>query len=213
LSTQQLGVFANGSLALQSAATRAAELRSDILAAAISEVSGTHGEGDRVTPLLDLHRCVGRPTILRRLANLLALALPADVDRLVSRVSGPAASITTALALECGLPFATIDTTASRRDLYVRGDLYHGEMVVQVEDIVASGGSALDVLDRLRQADVQVVSAVCVIDRGDGGAAKLAAVGVELRTMWTTDGLDLVAGNIIRSLRSEPFETVPGDTR
>ena len=56
--------------------------------------------------------------------------------------------------------------------------------VCLVEDVVTAGGTALEAVEALREAGLQVVqTVVCVVDREEGGADALARAAVRLRPL------------------------------
>src|SRR5215207_3013895 len=62
--------------------------------------------------------------------------------------------------------------------------LVQGERVVLVDDLIATGGTAGAAVQLLQQLGAQVVAACFVIDSPElGGADKLRALGVEVRTL------------------------------
>ncbi|WP_337268959.1 adenine phosphoribosyltransferase [Oryzifoliimicrobium ureilyticus] len=64
-----------------------------------------------------------------------------------------------------------------------------GEKVILVDDLIATGGTAVGATQLLRQMGAEVISACFVIDLPDlGGRAKLEALGVEVRTLVEFSG-------------------------
>jgi adenine phosphoribosyltransferase len=64
-----------------------------------------------------------------------------------------------------------------------------GEKVVLVDDLIATGGTAEGAVKLLRQIGAEVVAACFIIDLPElGGADKLRAMGVEVRTLVGFDG-------------------------
>ena len=58
-----------------------------------------------------------------------------------------------------------------------------------MDDLIATGGTAEGAVKLLRSAGAEVVAAVFVIDLPDlGGAAKLKAMGVPVRTLISFEG-------------------------
>jgi orotate phosphoribosyltransferase len=49
-----------------------------------------------------------------------------------------------------------------------------------VEDVVTSGGAALEAIEALRDAGLECRTAICVVDREEGGADALARAAVRL---------------------------------
>ena len=67
--------------------------------------------------------------------------------------------------------------------------LVAGERVVLVDDLVATGGTAEAAVKLLRQMGAEVLAACFVIDLPElGGAAKLRAMGVPVRTLVSFEG-------------------------
>ena len=64
-----------------------------------------------------------------------------------------------------------------------------GERVILIDDLIATGGTAEGAVKLLRQIGAEVVAACFVIDLPElGGAAKLRAMNVPVRTLMTFDG-------------------------
>jgi adenine phosphoribosyltransferase len=67
--------------------------------------------------------------------------------------------------------------------------LLEGERVVLVDDLIATGGTALAAIDLLSQARADIVAAAFVIDLPDlGGADRLRAAGVAVSTLVAFEG-------------------------
>ena len=63
------------------------------------------------------------------------------------------------------------------------------EKVVLVDDLIATGGTAVGAVNLLRNIGAEVVAACFIIDLPDlGGAKKLAALGVPVRTLVRFEG-------------------------
>jgi uridine monophosphate synthetase len=58
-----------------------------------------------------------------------------------------------------------------------------------VEDVVTSGGAAIEAVEALRNAGLRVSNAVCVVDREEGGVDELARHAVRLRPLFTASQL------------------------
>jgi len=61
--------------------------------------------------------------------------------------------------------------------------------VCLVEDIVTSGGALLEAIGAVRGAGLVVRTAVCVVDREEGGADALARHAVRLRPLFRVKDL------------------------
>ena len=64
-----------------------------------------------------------------------------------------------------------------------------GERVILVDDLIATGGTALAAVELLRQAGAQIMAAAFVVDLPElGGAARLRAAGVAVSTLVAFEG-------------------------
>ena len=81
-------------------------------------------------------------------------------------------------AVEYALEYGS-DTLEVHLDAFVAG-----ERVMLVDDLIATGGTALAAVDLLRQGGAEIVAAAFVVDLPElGGAARLAAAGVPVSTL------------------------------
>ena len=64
-----------------------------------------------------------------------------------------------------------------------------GERVMLVDDLIATGGTAIAAVELLRQGGAEVIGAAFVVDLPElGGAARLAALGVPISTLVSFAG-------------------------
>jgi orotate phosphoribosyltransferase len=61
----------------------------------------------------------------------------------------------------------------------------HGCRVAVVDDVVTSGGSIKDAIEKIRKAGHEVVLAISVLDRASGGAEAMAKLGVPYQPLAT----------------------------
>src|SRR5262249_56888841 len=94
-----------------------------------------------------------------------------------------------------GVPHGTArrETKAWGRGSRVEGLFEAGECVCLVEDVVTSGGAAVSAIEALREAGLTCRTAVCVVDREEGGVDALARVAVRLRPLFRASELIGVA--------------------
>ena len=64
-----------------------------------------------------------------------------------------------------------------------------GERILLIDDLIATGGTAVAAAELLRRIGADIVAACFIIDLPDlGGAAKLKALGVDVLTLTTFEG-------------------------
>jgi len=143
--------------------------------------------GRRSRYYLDKYRFETRPDLLAALGERIARAvreLEPQADRLAAPALG-AVALAAAGSLASGLPFVIVRKTAKEYGTSNRleGVYERGERVCVIEDVVTSGGALLDSVAALRDAGLVVVTAICVVDREEGGVEALAAESVELHAL------------------------------
>jgi orotate phosphoribosyltransferase len=149
--------------------------------------------GARSSYYIDKYLFTTQPDVLRRLAGELASRLPSGVQRLAGPVLG-AVPLVTAVSLQTQLPMLIVRVEKPKEygtSKQIEGTLVAGERVVLIEDIVTTAGAALAAVDVLRTAGAEVLGALVVVDREEGGAEAFAAAGVPYQALFTKSSLGL----------------------
>jgi orotate phosphoribosyltransferase len=149
--------------------------------------------GRRSSYYLDKYRFETVPELLGPLGERLAAAVR-EHEPAATRLAGPAlgaVALAASASLASGLPFLIVRDTAKDYGTANRVEgLYEaGETVCVLEDVVTSGGALAGAVAALRDAGLVVRNAVCVVDRGEGGADALARQGVRLRCLYRAEDL------------------------
>ena len=168
------------------------------LGAALRESAYLEGDfvlrsGRRSRYYLDKYLFETRPELLRPLGERIAAAVAEHAPEAV-RIAAPelgAIVLAAAASLAGGLPFVIVRKEAKQ---YGTGNLLEGafeggEEVCLVEDVVTSGGAAVGAVEALREAGLVCRTAVCVVDREEGGADALARHAVRLRPLFRASEL------------------------
>lgn len=72
---------------------------------------------------------------------------------------------------------------------WVEGDMNKGEQVVIIDDVVTTGGSTIKAIERARQAGLDVVKVVTLIDRQEGGVENIREYVKDVSSIITRDEL------------------------
>jgi orotate phosphoribosyltransferase len=164
------------------------ELRTALREHALLQGDFVLRSGRRSTHYFDKYRFETRPDLLEPIAVRLA-ALVGEHEPDAARLAGPelgAVALAAAASLASRLPFVIVRKetkeygTANR----IEGAFESGERVCLVEDVVTSGGAAVSAVEALREAGLECRTAVCVVDREEGGMDELARHGVRLRPLF-----------------------------
>ena len=95
-----------------------------------------------------------------------------------------------------GLPMGYVRSEAKThgRNNKIEGRMPEGTKVVVIEDLISTGGSAIDVVEALREAGAQVLGIVSIFTYGmQKGLDRLAAAAVENHSLSNLDALVEVA--------------------
>jgi orotate phosphoribosyltransferase len=164
------------------------ELGEALVAAAYLEGDFVLRSGKRSRYYLDKYRFETRPDLLAALGERIAGSVREHAPDSV-RLAGPelgAVALAAAGSLATGLPFLIVRKAAKEYGTAkrVEGVYDDGDRVCVVEDVVTSGGALLESVYALREAGLVVETAVCVVDREEGGGTALADAGVALRPIF-----------------------------
>jgi orotate phosphoribosyltransferase len=170
-----------------------AELRAALVEHAYLEGDFVLRSGRRSRYYLDKYRFETRPELLEALGARIATSV-GEVEPDATRLAAPelgAVALAAAASLHSRLPFVIVRKEAKDYGTAKRleGEFEPGDRVCLVEDVVTSGGAALQAVEALREAGLECRTAVCVVDREEGGRAALADHGVALWPLFTAQGL------------------------
>jgi orotate phosphoribosyltransferase len=170
----------------------------DELARALRDAAYLEGDfvlrsGKRSKYYFDKYRFETRPDVLGPLGEAIAAAVREHEPDAV-RIAGPelgAVALATATSLASGLPFVIVRKEAKGYGTakQLEGVYEEADCVCLVEDVVTTGGAALEAVQALRGAGLRVSTAVCVVDREEGGVDAFARQAVRLRPLYTASEL------------------------
>jgi orotate phosphoribosyltransferase len=132
------------------------------------------------------------PALLRRLGRHLAQLVPAETQRLAAPELG-AVLLGGAVSMETGLPLVLIrkEPKGYGTSKQIEGRFEPGERVTVIEDVVTTGGDSLRSAQVLRDAGVEVIHLVVVLDRGEGGEENISAAGIPYSPLFRIADLEL----------------------
>ncbi len=149
--------------------------------------------GRRSRYYLDKYRFETVPELLGALGDRIAAAVSEHEPGAV-RLAAPelgAVALAAAASLASQLPFLIVRKQAKGYGTQnkLEGVCESGELVCLVEDVVTSGGAALEAVEAVREAGLVCRTAVCVVDREEGGSDELARHGVRLWPLFRASDL------------------------
>lgn len=171
-------------------------MTSDALAHQLSSVAQLDGEfllrsGTIAHTYFDKYQFESDPELLRAIAAELVPLIPGDTELLAGLELG-GVPICTALSLASGLPAVFVRKKAKEYGTakLAEGPEVQGRRLLVVEDVVTTGGQVVLSTKDLRERGALVTTALCVIDREQGGRENLATESIELKAAFTRSDIE-----------------------
>jgi orotate phosphoribosyltransferase len=132
------------------------------------------------------------PKLLKRLGEHLAELVPKETQRLAAPELG-AVLLGGAVSMEMGLPLILVrkEPKGYGTAKQLEGRLEAGEKVTVIEDVVTTGGDSLRSVRVLREAGLDVIHLVVVLDRGEGGEDNIRGAGIPYSPLFRIADLEL----------------------
>jgi len=175
--------------------TRATELRDlgrELVKASYLKGDFVLRSGKRSNRYFDKFLFETDPGVLRRLGKHLARLVPAETQRLAAPELG-AVLLGGAVSMESGLPLVLVrkEPKGYGTSKQIEGRFEPGDRVTVIEDVVTTGGDSLRSAQVLRDAGVEVIHLVVVLDRGEGGEENIRAAGIPYSPLFRIADLEL----------------------
>lgn len=108
-------------------------------------------------------------------------------------------AMATAFASELkGQPIRAFSIRKNKKDhgiaRWIEGDLAAGDRVVVIDDVSTTGGSTIKAVERAREEGLEVVRAVILVDRQEGGVENIRQQVADVRALITRDELMAAIG-------------------
>ena len=132
------------------------------------------------------------PALLKELARHLAPLVPPQTQRLAAPELG-AVLLGGAVSMETALPLVLVrkEPKGYGTAKQLEGRLAAGERVTVIEDVVTTGGDSLRSVQVLRDAGLEVIHLVVVLDRGEGGEENIREAGIPYSPLFRVQDLEL----------------------
>lgn len=142
----------------------------------------------------DKYRFESDPILLGSIVAELQKLLPPSFDKLAGLELG-GIPLATGLSFKTGKPCLYVRKEAKTYGTcnLVEGGFQAGETAVVIEDVVTTAGQIRTSVGQMRELGLKVESAVCVIDRGQGGRENLEKIGCSLASVFTLEELERLA--------------------
>ena len=132
------------------------------------------------------------PALLKRLGDELARLVPKETQRLAAPELG-AVLLGGAVSMATGLPLLLVrkEPKGYGTGKQIEGRFTAGERLTVIEDVVTTGGDSLRSVQVLRDAGLDVVHLVVVLDRGEGGEENIRQARIPYSPLFRISDLEL----------------------
>ncbi|TMF72970.1 MAG: orotate phosphoribosyltransferase [Chloroflexi bacterium] len=132
------------------------------------------------------------PVLLKRLGRHLAELVPKETQRLAAPELG-AVLLGGAVSMETGLPLLLVRKEAKGYGTakQLEGRFETGDRVTVIEDVVTTGGDSLRSVQALRDAGLDVIQLVVVLDRAEGGEENIHEARISYSPLFRIQDLEL----------------------
>jgi orotate phosphoribosyltransferase len=132
-----------------------------------------------------------QPDALRVVGRAIAEKVRETDADLIGGVALGGVPIAAVASVESGVPYVIARKEAKEYGTgnAVEGQLEEGDRVVVVEDIVTTGASAVEAVEKLRGAGAVVEEIIAVVDRQEGGRENVEDVGLRMHALTTAEEL------------------------
>jgi orotate phosphoribosyltransferase len=143
----------------------------------------------------DKYRFESDPVLLEAVVGALARLLPERYDKLAGLELG-GVPLATGLSLLTRRPCLFVRKQAKEYGTcnLVEGGYAAGETAVVIEDVITTAGQVCTSVTQMRELGFLVEDVLCVIDRQQGGREKLESIACSLRSVFTLEELERLAG-------------------
>lgn len=136
----------------------------------------------------DKYRFEGIPSIMRSVAHHMARLVPEGTDRLAGIELGGIPMVT-ALSLETLIPSMFI--RKAKKDYgtaaQIEGVHEPGDRIVLVEDVVTTGGQAIEMIHSLRDQGLLIAGVIAVLNRNEGADEAFAAIDLPFWALFSRE--------------------------
>jgi len=141
-----------------------------------------------VSPIyIDLRRLVGYPKLLAQVAKAYSSILNLLSFDQLAALPYAALPIASAISLNEGWPmvYPRKEVKAYGTKAQIEGVYQPGQKVVVIDDLISTGGSKFEGIEKLESAGLEVEDVVVLIDRSPDGGAELIERGYQLHAVLT----------------------------
>ena len=167
-------------------------LARDLVAASYLKGDFVLRSGKRSNRYFDKFLFETDPQLLERIGAHLAPLVPKETQRLAAPELG-AVLLGGAVSMVTGLPLLLVrkEPKGYGTGKQLEGRFTPGERVTVIEDVVTTGGDSLRSIQVLRDAGLDVIHLVVVLDRGEGGEENIGEARIPYSPLFRIQDLVL----------------------
>ncbi len=70
---------------------------------------------------------------------------------------------------------------------WIEGNISEGDRVVIVDDVITTGNSTIEAINRAKETGLEIIKVIALIDRQEGGKENIESLGIKVEAIVTRD--------------------------
>jgi len=165
-----------------------AELIEKMKEIALLQGDFTLRSGKKSSWYFDKYRFEGIPSIMRSVAHHLSRMVPEDITRIAGIELG-GIPLATALSLETDIPCMFIRKQSKEygTEKQIEGVWDKSDTILVVEDVVTTGGQAIELIKKLRDEGVNIAGCLAVLNREEGSTPAFNEANIPFWSLFSRE--------------------------
>lgn len=146
----------------------------------------TFKSGKKSSVYIDMRRAISYPALLELLAEEMALVIKKyHIDRICGVPYG-AVPLATAISLYTRVPLIMARNASKEHGTksLIEGEFMPGQQCILIEDVISTGGSVIETIERLQALGMRVQAVVAIASWSLGGDERIQQAGVFCHTLF-----------------------------
>jgi len=156
-----------------------------------SESGFTLSSGEKSNYYYDIKRVLMNPVSVSLIGKLIWEEIRYDVPDAIGGLESGAIPMSISVvkeSYESGQPIRAFFVRKSPREhgtkRWLEGNVFRGDRVIILEDVVTTGGSLIKTIERLKEHGCEISRIICIVDREENGRKRIESMGIKFESLF-----------------------------